>query len=91
LGGGLPFFAHMPEIAQLCRRLWFDTAAGPFLYAPSAYRAVVDLCGAERLLFGSDFPLLRAPRYRAALAAASLTEEETGTVMGGAAATLLRF
>ena len=90
LGGGLPFFAHMPEIAELCRRLWFDTAAGPFLYAPSAYRAVVDLCGAERLLFGSDFPLLRTPRYRAALAAADLTEAETDTVMGGAAATLLR-
>ncbi|MBV8445298.1 MAG: amidohydrolase family protein, partial [Candidatus Dormibacteraeota bacterium] len=35
LGGGLPFFAHMQEVAQLCRRLWFDTAAVPFLYEPS--------------------------------------------------------
>ena len=30
LGGGLPFYAHMPEVAELCRRLWFDTAAGPY-------------------------------------------------------------
>ena len=35
LGGGLPFYAHMPEVADLCRRLWFDTAAGPFLYQPT--------------------------------------------------------
>jgi uncharacterized protein len=88
LGGGLPFYAHMPEVAELCKRLWFDTAAGPFLYAPSAYRSVVDLIGAERLLFGSDFPLLDARRYRAAFAA-GLSESEERLVMGGAAASLL--
>lgn len=91
LGGGLPFFAHMPEIRELCRRLWFDTAAGPFLYAPSAYRAAVDLCGADRVLFGSDYPLLRAERYRTAFAEATLSSDETAAVMGGAAATLLRL
>lgn len=89
LGGGLPFFAHMPEVAELCRTLWFDTAAGPYLYQPSAYRTVVDLCGPERLLFGSDYPLLRAQRYRAAFATAALNEEELAIVMGGAAAALL--
>jgi predicted TIM-barrel fold metal-dependent hydrolase len=89
LGGGLPFFAHMPEIAALSRRLWFDTAAGPFLYAPSAYRAVVDLCGADRLLFGSDFPLLGVERYRDAFATAPLDAAELELVMGGAAGALL--
>jgi uncharacterized protein len=89
LGGGLPFFAHMPEVKALCRRLWFDTAAGPFLYAPSAYREVIDLCGADRLLFGSDFPLLPVARYREAFAAAGLTERELTAVMGGSAVELL--
>jgi len=89
LGGGLPFYAHMPEVAALCRRLWFDTAAGPFLYAPSAYRAVVELCGADRLLFGSDHPLLTTSRYREAFAAANLSGSELDLVMGGAAAALL--
>jgi predicted TIM-barrel fold metal-dependent hydrolase len=91
LGGGLPFFAHMPEVAELCRRLWFDTAAGPFLYASSAYRSLIDLCGADRLLFGSDYPLLRVARYRRAFAAAQLTDEELPSVMGGSAATLLHM
>jgi hypothetical protein len=82
LGGGLPFYAHMPEVAALCRRLWFDTAAGPFLYAPTAYRSVADLCGAERLLFGSDHPLLSARRYIDAFAQADLTVAERALVMG---------
>lgn len=82
LGGGLPFYAHMPEVAALCRRLWFDTAAGPFLYAPTAYRAVADLCGADRLLFGSDHPLLPARRYIDAFAQAELTVAERDLVMG---------
>jgi predicted TIM-barrel fold metal-dependent hydrolase len=89
LGGGLPFYAHMPEVAALCRRLWFDTAAGPFLYQPSAYRAVADLCGADRLLFGSDYPLLPARRYIDAFAQADLTVAERALVMGGNAAHLL--
>lgn len=89
LGGGLPFYAHMPEVAELCRRLWFDTAAGPFLFAPTAYRTIADLCGADRLLFGSDHPLLPARRYIDAFAAAELTIAERALVMGGNAAKLL--
>jgi predicted TIM-barrel fold metal-dependent hydrolase len=89
LGGGLPFYAHMPEVAALCRRIWFDTAASPFLYQPSAYRAVADLCGADRLLFGSDYPLLPARRYIDAFAQADLTVTERALVMGENAAHLL--
>ncbi|HEX6538303.1 MAG TPA: amidohydrolase family protein [Candidatus Dormibacteraeota bacterium] len=89
LGGGLPFFAHMPEVAALCRRLWFDTAAVPFLYRPTAYRSVVDLVGADRLLFGSDYPLLGAERYLAGFTAAGLTDEEQRLILGGAVDRLL--
>jgi uncharacterized protein len=89
LGGGLPFYAHMPEIAELCRRLWFDTAAGPYLYTPAAYRAVADLCGADRLLFGSDYPLLPQHRYIDAFAQAEFSAAERALVMGGNAAALL--
>jgi len=91
LGGGLPFYAHMPEIRVLCKaNLWFDTAAVPFLYDETAYRAVVDLVGADRLLFGSDHPLLRAPRYLAAFAQA-LRDDEREAVLGGNTAALLHL
>ena len=89
LGGGLPFFAHMPEVAALCRRLWFDTAAVPFLYRATAYRAVVDLVGADRLLFGTDYPLLGAERYLDGITEAGLTGEERRLVLGAAALNLL--
>ncbi|MFZ0169849.1 MAG: amidohydrolase family protein [Candidatus Dormiibacterota bacterium] len=64
LGGGLPFYAHMPEVAALCRQLWFDTAALPYLYQPGVLLAVDQLLGTGRLCFGSDFPLLLPSRYR---------------------------
>lgn len=89
LGGGLPFYAHMPEVADLCRRLWFDTAAAPYLYRPTAYRAVADLVGANRLLFGSDYPLLRPGRYLRAFEEAGLSDVDRTAVMGGTAAHLL--
>ncbi len=90
LGGGLPFYAHMPEVRALCRaNLWFDTAASPFLYDAAAYRTVIDLAGADRLLFGTDHPLLRAPRYMQQLDALALGDDERTALLGGNAAALL--
>jgi predicted TIM-barrel fold metal-dependent hydrolase len=86
LGGGLPLYAHMPEVRELCRRVWFDTAALPHLYRPSALRAVATLVGADRLLLGTDFPLLGLARYRRALDEAGLDETERELVLGGSAA-----
>jgi uncharacterized protein len=90
LGGGLPFYAHMPEIRALCRaNLWFDTAAAPFLYDAAAYRTVIDLVGADRLLFGTDHPLLRAPRYLAQLESLGLDDAQRAAVLGGNAIAVL--
>jgi predicted TIM-barrel fold metal-dependent hydrolase len=90
LGGGLPFYAHMPEVREQCRsNLWFDTAAAPFLYEPSAYRTVIDLVGADRLLFGTDHPLLRAQGYIEQFDSLQLSEEERTAVLGESAKALL--
>ena len=70
LGGGLPFYAHMPEVREVCRRLYFDTAAVPLLYSPDALALVDD----DRLLFGSDFPLLGQERALASLPDRALAE-----------------
>jgi len=79
----------MPEVRELCRRIYFDTAACPFLYSPSAYRQVVELVGADRLLFGSDFPLLSQVRVMGHLAEAALGDGELEAVLGKNAAHLL--
>jgi hypothetical protein len=91
LGGGLPLYAHIREVRDACERLFFDTAAQPFVYEASVYRALVDAVGAERILLGSDHPLLDVPRYLRALDDARLDDQERALVTGGNAARLLRL
>ena len=62
-GGGLPFYALMPEVKKALANTWFDTAASPFLYDPAIYRQAIDIIGAGHILFGSDYPLM--PQSRA--------------------------
>ena len=63
-GGGLPFYALMPEVKNALRNVWFDTAASPFLYSPQIFPTVSDLVGADKILLASDFPLIRFSRIR---------------------------
>lgn len=88
-GGGLPFYALMPEVAAELRNVYFDTAASPFLYTPQVYPAVSALVGADKLLFGSDYALLRPRRILNEIAASDLTAQEREAVQGGNAARLL--
>ena len=62
-GGGLPFYALMPEVKKSLKNVFFDTAASPYLYSPEIYDRVIDLIGSEKILFGTDYPLLPAKRY----------------------------
>ena len=89
-GGGL-FAYHLlrREVDEVLRNVWYDTAAGPFLYKPAAYRHLIDIAGPGRLLFGSDYPLLGLPRYRREMEAAGLTRTEIDAVLGRNALELL--
>ena len=88
-GGGLPFYALMPEVAAALRNVYFDTAASPFLYTPQVYSAVSSLVGADKILFGSDYALLRPRRLLNEIAATSLTPQQREALQGGNAARLL--
>ena len=90
-GGGLPFYALMPEVKEVLRSTFFDTAASPFLYDPLIYRRAIDLVGADRILFASDFPLLSQGRCLAQVREAGLHEEEERLVLGENARRLLRL
>jgi predicted TIM-barrel fold metal-dependent hydrolase len=61
-GGGLPFYSLMPEVKQALSNVWFDTAASSFLYNPAIYEQIIGIAGAERILFGSDYPLVSQKR-----------------------------
>ena len=75
-GGGLPFYALMPEVKDALQNVWFDTAASPFLYSPEILTIVADLVGADRILLGSDFPLIRFSRIRRQVEEAGKTLED---------------
>ena len=90
-GGGLPFYALMPEVAAALRNVYFDSAASPFLYTPQVYSAVASLVGADKTLFGSDYALLRPRRLLTEIAASDLTAQQQDAVRGGNAARLLRL
>ncbi len=61
-GGGLPFYSLNRRVGQALRNVWFDAAAGPLLYDARIWRIACDLVGADKILFGSDFPLRLYPR-----------------------------
>lgn len=67
LGGGLFLYELMPEVRRALANVFYDTAAVPYLYEERVYTIAAACAGAEKLLFGTDFPLLRADRYRAGL------------------------
>ncbi len=88
-GGGLPFYALMPEVRAALENCYFDTAASPFLYRPEIYRRVIDLVGAAKILFGSDYPVMPPGRILDEINAAGLTREEKDAVLAGNARRLL--
>ncbi len=88
-GGGLPFYALMPEVKQAMSNVFFDTAASPFLYTPQIYEQVVRLVGADRILFGSDYPLLPQSRLIKEIKSLNLPEETENLILSGNARRLL--
>lgn len=88
-GGGLPFYALMPEVKQAMNNVFFDTAASPFLYSPQIYKQVIQLVGAEKILFGSDYPLLAQSRLLEEIRTLDLPEETRNLILSGNAQRLL--
>ncbi|MFQ5879654.1 MAG: amidohydrolase family protein, partial [Dehalococcoidia bacterium] len=82
------FYALMPEVAALAN-VYYDTAASPFLYRSQVYRWAAQLVGADRILFGSDFPLTSQSRQRRAIEEAGLRNDDRALILGGNARRIL--
>jgi uncharacterized protein len=61
-GGGLPFYELNAQCKKILKNVYYDTAASPLLYDKRVFRAGVNLVGAEKILFGSDYPLKLYPQ-----------------------------
>lgn len=83
LGGGLFFYNLLKkEVRQAFEKVYFDTAAAPFLYQPEVYRTAIDIIGPDKILFGSDYPLIPPKRYFKEMRQAGLTQDEFEAICG---------
>jgi uncharacterized protein len=88
-GGRLPW--HAPEVKTLTN-VFYDTAAFPLLYPASDLQGWIEEVGADRLLWGTDWPLDLYPRqvgrtpmggFRADVDALELSIEVERAFLGG--------
>jgi uncharacterized protein len=91
-GGGLWWYQLLKrEVREVLKNVYVDTAASPFLYRPEIFRYAVEILGAHKILFGSDYPLLKPDRYQKELREARVEEEDCRAILGGNARTLLHW
>ena len=89
-GGGLFFYGLLKkEVQSNLTNVYFDTAASPYLYDPEIYQVARKSIGLEKILFGSDYPLLSPARYFKELKEAGLSDDERKNICGLNAARLL--
>ena len=88
-GGGLPFYALMPEVADGLDHTYFDSAATTLLYDARIFETVASAIGPERILMGSDYPLIRANKVIGQVESSTLSRSAKDMILGGNAARLL--
>lgn len=96
-GGGLALHELNPRCRRALANAYYDTAASPLLYDQRVYPAAVNIVGAGRMLFGSDYPLLVYSKSQTepdlirvtnAVRSSGLRAEDATAVLGGNAARL---
>ena len=58
-GGGILFYEMMKEMKELMGNVFYDTAATPLLYNYKIFNVALEIVGANKILSGSDYPLLK--------------------------------
>ncbi|MDJ0784749.1 MAG: TatD family hydrolase [Desulfosarcinaceae bacterium] len=89
-GGGLFFYQLLKrDVRATLKNVYYDTAASPFLYDPAVYRLAAELVGSDKILFGTDYPLIPPGRYYQEIAASGLDDTQRRQLLGLNAAALL--
>ncbi len=81
-GGGIFFYSLMPEVEEALKNAFFDTAATPFLYRDKIFKVAMDIVGSEKILFGTDFPLISQRRMLELIRALDIGEDYKGKILG---------
>lgn len=89
-GGGLWMYELMPEMKLYLSNARYDSAAWPWLYSPAILAAMTAAGLGDKILYGSDFPILAFPRYEKLLQDSAVGHEEAKKFLGGNARAFLR-
>ncbi|MHB0915682.1 MAG: amidohydrolase family protein [Thermoleophilia bacterium] len=87
-GGGLLFYELMPDVNRELGNVYYDCSASPYLYDPDIYRLAFSLPCRDRLLFASDYPLMRLDRCLEEVRSVGLPCDERDALLGDNAAAL---
>lgn len=91
-GGGIFFYNIMKKAAKtVLKNIWYDTAASPFLYDPKIYDIASAAGIIDKVLLGTDFPLLSPERYYKDIDNSSLNPLQKEQILGKNARLLYGF
>jgi len=90
-GGGILFFELMKELKELFKNVYYDTAASPYLYQPQIFDVAGRIIGYDRILLGTDYPLIRPQRYLKQITDSVKDEEKIQMICRENAARLLNL
>jgi predicted TIM-barrel fold metal-dependent hydrolase len=82
-GGGLFLYTLMKkEVKEILQNVYFDTAASPYLYDPEVYQIAIKFAGIDKILFGSDYPLLAPKKYFSEMEQSGLAKDQIDSICG---------
>jgi hypothetical protein len=81
-GGGTIFYELMPEVSQVMRNVYYDTAASLYLYQDDIF-ALAARWAPGKVLFATDFPLLTPQRFIKRMRAVRMPTATLRRMLGG--------
>jgi len=92
-GGGIFFYYLMKKLVQrgIKKHIGLILLASPYLYDKEIYSISTKIVGFDKILLGSDFPLIKPSRYLKEMNDAGLSNDAIGKICGENAASLLKI
>ena len=75
----------MPEVAEATRNVVYDSAASTYLYDFRVFGEIERLAGADRIIMGTDYPLLKQRPFLRRSRESGVSEQGLLHVLGGTA------
>ena len=88
-GGGIHFYSLMPEVKDAMKNVYLDTAASSLLYSPNVFSISSQLMETEKILFGTDYPLINQKDLLIQVRNSSITSSGKSNILGDNAINLL--